>query len=292
LRARLTAATRKADQAEARADQAEERAARYKAHAEMMQQVVDNTLKALHNVEAVTREMSKLQRKLASAKEERAEMAAQVEEYRKRAEHLTKRDEERAKELNKLKGNFSPRDYTIEELIQLEGTLEEGTSSRCVRVSCVIALLTLAPPVGKKKVNEVRVALQVSAEEKKKKECVLCFDEQKDTVFIPCGHLACCRSFVPPPSLSGLLTPFARLELIAHFVCTQVLQAGFQVSHLPEVHHPHGARLRLLIAAVRIGARGPHHPSTNTPPHIAPTGKVVLLVVVVVRWCTINLETP
>lgn len=172
LRARLTAATRKADQAEARADQAEERAARYKAHAEMMQQVVDNTLKALHNVEAETRKVSKLQRKLASAKEERAEMAAQVEEYREQAEHLRKRDEERAKELNKFKGNFSPRDYTVEELIHLEGTLEEG----------------------KKKVSEVRVALQVSAEEKKKKECVLCFDEQKDTVFIPCGHLACCRS--------------------------------------------------------------------------------------------------
>lgn len=50
----------------------------------------------------------------------------------------------------------------------------------------------------------MRVALQVSAEEKKKKECVLCFDEQKDTVFIPCGHLACCRSFVPP-LLRGLL---------------------------------------------------------------------------------------
>lgn len=117
----------------------------------------------------------------------------------------------------------------------------------------------------------MRVALQVSAEEKKKKECVLCFDEQKDTVFIPCGHLACCRSFVPL-SLSGLLTPFARLELIARFVCTQVLQAGFQVSHLPEVHHPHGARLRLLIAAVRIGARAvliippPIHYPTSHPP--------------------------
>lgn len=227
MRARLTAATRKADQAEARADQAEERAARYKAHAEMMQQVVDNTLKALHNVEAVTREMSKLQRKLASAKEERAEMAAQVEEYRKRAEHLTKRDEERAKELNKFKGNFSPRDYTIEELIQLEGTLEEGTSSRCVCV-CRVSLLcsrSRHPYAGKKKVNEVRVALQVSAEEKKKKECVLCFDEQKDTVFIPCGHLACCRSFVPL-TLSGLLRPAQGVSssraLFAHRCSKQV----------------------------------------------------------------------
>jgi chromosome segregation ATPase len=128
LRARLALVTRRAEQAEARANEAEDKAVRYKAHAGVMQQVVDNTLKALHDVETSARDVSKLQREVAGLKEERVEMAARVTEYREMIERLSQRDEEHAKEIDRLKGNFSPRDLTLDELIQLENTLDEGTA--------------------------------------------------------------------------------------------------------------------------------------------------------------------
>jgi chromosome segregation ATPase len=133
--------------------------------------MVGKASKLLQEMEGTMWDMSALRQEAAALKEEREQLEAALNEHRDTVNQLTKRDEEQAKELDRLKGNVSIGDYTLDQLVQLEQAIEEG----------------------RRKVTDARVAMQVSVEEKKKKECVLCFDEQKDTVFVPCGHLACCR---------------------------------------------------------------------------------------------------
>ncbi len=110
-----------------------------------------------------TKQMEAMQRETAEAKSTAEALKAQLSE-------LQKTSERQEKELARLKGT-DLKGCTLEELTQLEAVIE----------NC------------RKKITDARLLLQIADQETRKKECVLCMDQHKQSVFVPCGHLACCN---------------------------------------------------------------------------------------------------
>ncbi len=126
--------------------------------------LMDRVMEAKHKAfEDSSREIAKVQREADEAKGNADALRAQLAELQQTSGLLEK-------ELARLKGT-NLQGCTLEELTQLEAAVDGS----------------------RKRIADAKLAMQIAEQERKQKECVLCMDERKQSVFVPCGHIACCN---------------------------------------------------------------------------------------------------